>query len=83
MTDLDQRIATLREELRNVTGTPTEVYVRIVGYYRPVANWNPGKKSEYADRVTFAHVPKTVPDVHDWRESVQRAPQQWPINTAG
>jgi len=31
----------------------TEVYSRIVGYYRPVQNWNLGKKSEYRDRTTF------------------------------
>jgi len=31
----------------------TEVYSRIVGYYRPVQNWNAGKKSEYHDRITF------------------------------
>ena len=31
----------------------TEVYSRVVGYYRPVQNWNPGKQAEYHDRVTF------------------------------
>ena len=34
-------------------GEETEVYTRIVGYYRPVKNWNLGKKSEYAERKTF------------------------------
>ncbi|RJR31903.1 MAG: hypothetical protein C4574_00690 [Candidatus Latescibacterota bacterium] len=29
---------------------PTEVYSRIVGYYRPVQCWNEGKKQEYAER---------------------------------
>ena len=33
---------------------PCEVYSRIVGYLRPVANWNDGKKAEFADRKTFA-----------------------------
>jgi len=32
---------------------PTEVYSRIVGYYRPVQNWNEGKKQEYGDRNTY------------------------------
>jgi ribonucleoside-triphosphate reductase (formate) len=32
----------------------TEVYSRIVGYYRPVQNWNLGKKSEFAERTLFA-----------------------------
>lgn len=30
-----------------------EVYSRIVGYIRPVDQWNPGKKSEFKDRKTF------------------------------
>jgi len=34
----------------------TEVYARIVGYYRPVQNWNQGKKSEFSQRTVF--VPK-------------------------
>jgi anaerobic ribonucleoside-triphosphate reductase len=29
----------------------TEVYSRIVGYYRPVQNWNKGKREEFAQRV--------------------------------
>lgn len=31
----------------------TEVYSRIVGYYRPVQNWNNGKKSEFSHRKTY------------------------------
>lgn len=31
----------------------TEVYSRIVGYYRPVQNWNNGKKSEFSLRKTY------------------------------
>lgn len=34
-------------------GEETEVYTRIVGYYRPVSRWNKGKKSEYSDRIVF------------------------------
>jgi hypothetical protein len=32
---------------------PTEVYSRIVGYYRPVQNWNEGKKQEYKERKKY------------------------------
>ncbi len=28
----------------------TEVYSRIVGYYRPVQNWNEGKREEFSQR---------------------------------
>lgn len=31
-----------------------EVWSRIVGYFRPVDQWNKGKKSEYADRKEYA-----------------------------
>jgi len=34
-------------------GEETEVYARIVGYYRPVQNWNLGKKSEYHNRKLY------------------------------
>jgi ribonucleoside-triphosphate reductase len=32
----------------------TEVYSRVVGYIRPVNQWNKGKQEEYKDRVEFA-----------------------------
>jgi hypothetical protein len=33
---------------------PCEVYSRIVGYLRPVHNWNKGKQQEFADRRPYA-----------------------------
>jgi ribonucleoside-triphosphate reductase len=32
---------------------PTEVYSRVVGYLRPVKDWNLGKQSEFSDRKMF------------------------------
>ncbi|MBI9049020.1 MAG: hypothetical protein JEZ00_06365 [Anaerolineaceae bacterium] len=32
---------------------PCEVYSRVVGYLRPVQNWNNGKQQEFAERKTF------------------------------
>lgn len=32
---------------------PSEVYSRIVGYYRPVQRWNKGKKEEFKDRLEY------------------------------
>jgi ribonucleoside-triphosphate reductase (formate) len=34
-------------------GKETEVYSRIVGYYRSLKNWNNGKRNEFAGRRTF------------------------------
>ena len=36
-----------------VCGEPCEVYARIVGYYRPLSNWNKGKKQEHCERNPF------------------------------
>ena len=38
-----------------------EVYSRVVGYLRPVEQWNTGKKAEYSERVPFkGPEPRTV-----------------------
>ncbi len=50
---IDAEIAQAKEELANVHGTETEVYARIVGYYRSVRNWNRGKRDEYDLRKQF------------------------------
>jgi len=34
-------------------GTETEVYTKIVGYYRNLKNWNKGKREEYKYRVPY------------------------------
>jgi ribonucleoside-triphosphate reductase len=33
--------------------TKCEVYSRVVGYLRPVDNWNEGKREEFKDRKLF------------------------------
>ncbi len=38
---------------------PVEVYSRVVGYFRPVNQWNKGKQAEFHDRVCFV-LPKEV-----------------------
>jgi glutaredoxin len=50
---IDRELAALREQYAKATGTQTEVYTRIVGYYRSLANWNKGKREEYDVRKTF------------------------------
>mgnify|MGYP001135855123 CR=1 FL=1 len=32
---------------------PCEVYSRIVGYFRPVRNWNKGKRQEFIERKVY------------------------------
>ncbi|MFA5518209.1 MAG: anaerobic ribonucleoside-triphosphate reductase [Spirochaetota bacterium] len=33
---------------------PVEVYSRVVGYFRPVNQWNKGKQEEFSQRKEFA-----------------------------
>jgi len=47
------KIEALETELKNVKGSDCEVYSRIVGYFRPVKQWNNGKQEEYNDRTEF------------------------------
>ena len=47
---VEKDLAAAREALSSVEGTPSEVYSRIVGYYRSVRNWNLGKREEYGER---------------------------------
>ena len=37
----------------NICNQETEIYSRVVGYLRPVKQWNSGKLAEYVDRKTF------------------------------
>lgn len=38
-----------------------EVYSRVCGYFRPVSNWNKGKKEEFKDRKLFEIAGKVIP----------------------
>ncbi|MBP7096222.1 MAG: hypothetical protein KBC36_09055 [Spirochaetia bacterium] len=60
--ELEERIRGLEAELRAVEGTRTEVYARIVGYYRSVRNWNAGKREEFSRRRPWS-VGKEAPGV--------------------
>lgn len=50
---IDNELKQYKTALLNATGTKCEVYTRIVGYYRNINNWNPGKKDEYGNRLLF------------------------------
>ena len=52
-----EKVQTHEEVQKNhtvkVKQVPTEIYSRVVGYFRPVSNWNEGKKEEFQDRKEF------------------------------
>jgi anaerobic ribonucleoside-triphosphate reductase len=52
-TVLAKETIVVQEEQAQEAQVPCEVYSRIVGYLRPVQNWNKGKKQEFAARRTY------------------------------
>lgn len=42
-----------RNELPKEKRTPCEVWTRVMGYHRPVQNWNEGKRAEFKERKCF------------------------------
>ncbi len=53
MKNINARISELENEKYSVKGAKCEVYSRVVGYLRPVSQWNIGKKEEFCQRKTF------------------------------
>lgn len=57
MKGLDMDVSDLPKEKR----TKCEVWTRVMGYHRPVSEFNPGKQSEHRERVHF--VEDKLPDL--------------------
>ena len=53
LAQIEAEIAETKAALNDVHGTETEVYARIVGYYRAVKHWNRGKRDEFDQRKMF------------------------------
>ena len=51
--DIDNRTITMKSNGEVATRQLAEVWQRVMGYHRPVSNWNAGKKSEFKDRQNF------------------------------
>lgn len=43
------------EAMKQKKQVPVEVYSRVVGYYRPVTQWNKGKQEEFRHRKPMQH----------------------------
>ncbi len=57
---INTRLEELKDQRKQVQGMETEVYARIVGYYRSVRNWNKGKKEEFGQRVNYTNYKPSV-----------------------
>ena len=53
LAQIEAEIEETKAALNDVHGTETEVYARIVGYYRAVKHWNRGKRDEFDQRKMF------------------------------
>ncbi len=54
MTDLSEHTLIEDLELTDDERQPCEVWTRVMGYHRPVASFNTGKKGEHSERRFFA-----------------------------
>ena len=55
--DSEKRTEGISEAQPEQLRVPCEVYSRVVGYLRPVQNWNAGKQQEFCERQTFKFPP--------------------------
>lgn len=51
-------------ELKDNERQPCEIWTRVMGYHRPVSEFNRGKKSEYYSRLCFSEK-KITPQLSD------------------
>ncbi len=83
---IESEIAQTKEALSQVRGTETEVYARIVGYYRSVRNWNKGKREEYNHRKQFVYeqMPShKLTETEQVSETVEQVCEQPQVQYAG
>ena len=48
-----REISEVKQQLQGLTVHACEIYSRVVGYYRPVGQWNDSKKEEFSTRKLF------------------------------
>jgi anaerobic ribonucleoside-triphosphate reductase len=55
LTRIDEQITQLEEKIKDphLCEGSASTYSRISGYYRPINNWNAGKKEEYRQRLEY------------------------------
>ena len=53
MTDLSNQSSLKAVELQDAERQPCEIWSRVMGYHRPLASFNTGKKGEFHERQYF------------------------------
>ena len=49
---------------------PVEVYSRVCGYFRPVNQWNKGKREEFKDRKVYNYNESDVTTLYEYQGSL-------------
>lgn len=57
--------------MKNQKRVPVEVYSRVVGYFRPVNQWNKGKREEFKDRKEYALASIKEATIHEHQGHTQ------------
>lgn len=57
--------------MRRERKVPVEVYSRVVGYFRPVNQWNKGKQEEFSERKEFSMRWLKEADVYEYKGNLQ------------
>jgi ribonucleoside-triphosphate reductase len=73
-----------RQERCSICDEETEVYSRVVGYLRPVKQWNDGKRAEFSLRKTYKlHFPAGYPASQDFFSTVHEEGKEYLLRKAG
>lgn len=54
----------MNEVVKSKREVPCEIWSRVVGYFRPISQWNKGKQDEFQNRKTY--------DVNQKRDEVEQ-----------
>jgi len=52
--DKEKKIQELQQQIDAAVVHECEVYSRVVGYLRPIKQWNSGKREEWSERTKYA-----------------------------
>ena len=61
----------INEFLADEERQPCEIWTRVMGYHRPVSEFNRGKKSEFASRRTFVELPWFVENNQEIKKAIE------------
>ena len=58
--ELEEQLKEVEQELENKVVQECEVYSRVVGYYRPIKQWNVGQQERWSNQEFFEVNPQNL-----------------------